>query len=178
VKTTQPQYTDDRLGATNDPSLGRKHMGRRALVAGGGLAALGVIVAEAPLAVNLGRHLLAEELANLEGVGLDAAEAAADATFQAVEILVMPVAQALSEISLDTLKDLVFAVGKMNDLAGTLGLNRTALQSLSAILNGWEVNANAIPSTVHQLDSVQRDAAKRYIASLKKKQKEEADKAW
>jgi hypothetical protein len=151
-------------------------MSRRAVIAGGGLAALGVIVAEAPLAVNFGRHLLAEELANLEGVGLDAAGAAADATFQAVEILVMPFAQAFSEISVETLKDLVFAVDKMDDLAGTLGLNRNALSGLRTILNGWETNANAIPTTVHQLNSVERDAASRYIASLKQKQKQEAAK--
>jgi hypothetical protein len=178
LKTTHRQYTEDREGTISDPSVERKKMGRRALMAGGGLAALGVIVAEAPLAVGLGRHLLAEELANLEGIGLDAAEAAADATFQAVEILVMPFAQAFSEISLDTLKDLVFAVGKMDDLAGSLGLNRNALQALRTILTGWEASANAIPATIHQLDSVQRDAAKRYIGALKKKQKEEADKVW
>ncbi len=178
MKISPSSALDDQVGTMPDPSPARKRVRRRALVTGGGLAALGVIVAEAPLAANFGRHLLAEELANLEGIGLDAAGAAADATFQAVEILVMPFAQAFSEISVETLQDLVFAVDKMNDLAGTLGLNRNALSGLRTILTGWEANANAIPATIHQLDSVERDAAKRYLAALKQKQHQAADQTW
>src|SRR6185437_13984672 len=88
----------------------RQKVGRRALIATGGLAALAVGIGEAPLAVNWGRRQLADELANLEGVGLDTASAAVDATYQAVNIIVMPIAQALTEISADSLDGLIFAM--------------------------------------------------------------------
>jgi hypothetical protein len=176
MKTMSSTYTDSNKEIPPHSPQKRNVMGRRALMAGGGLAAIGVIAAEAPLAVNFGRSQLAKELTNLEGIGLDAAGAAADATLQAVDTLVMPVAQVFSEISLDTLKDLVFAVGKMDDLAGTLGINRTALSVLRTILISWEADASAIPGTIHQLNAVERDDAKRYIASLKQKQVVEANK--
>ena len=80
-----------------------RQMGRRALLATGGLTALAVGRAEAPLAIGFGRRLLAEEIANLEGIAIDTASGAVDATYNVVNLIVMPIAQALTEISADSI---------------------------------------------------------------------------
>jgi hypothetical protein len=150
-----------------------KKMGRRALIATGGLTALAVGVAEAPLAVNWGRRQLALELANLEGVGLDAASAAVDATYDAVNLIVMPIAGALTSISTDTIDQLINVIDEASKIPG---VNIGPLAALRAILVGWRQNAALIPATVNNLEQVQRDAGKRYMTALKAKQQAEANK--
>lgn len=150
-----------------------KKMGRRALIATGGLAALAVGVAEAPLAVNWGRRQLALDLASLEGVGIDAASAAVNATYDAVNLIVMPIAGALSEISTDTIDQLINVVDAARKIPG---VNTAPLDALYTILVGWKQNAALIPATVTSLEQVQRDAGKRYMTALKAKQQAEAAK--
>lgn len=160
----------------NDQPEENRRMGRRALIATGGLAALGVGIIEAPLAVNLGRRLLAEELANLEGVALDTASSAVDATYQAVQLIVMPIAQALTSISADSLDALIFMIQNAEKIPGIDANTRSGLAAMSLILTGWKQNVGQFPATVQALDSVPRDAGKRYLAALKAKQKAEAAK--
>lgn len=151
-------------------------MGRRALIATGGLTALGVGVLEAPLAINFGRRLLAEELANLEGVGLDAASGAVDATYEAVNIIVMPVAQILSALSADSLESLIFVIDNARNIPGIDSNTRQGLDAMALMLTKWKGNVALFPRTIADLEGVQRDAGKRYLTALKAKQKAEAAK--
>ncbi len=151
-------------------------MGRRALIATGALAALGVGVIEAPLAINFGRRQLAEELANLEGIGLDTASGAVNATYQAVNLIVMPIAQGLTAISADSLDGLLLVVDNARQIPGLDGTTIGALDALDQILRGWKQNVALFPATVAALDRVPRDAGVRYLAALKAKQKADAAK--
>jgi hypothetical protein len=164
------------MAEVKETTITRRAVGKRALAAAGGLAIASVMVAEAPLAAQYGRHLLAEELANLEGIALDAAFAAADATFEAAERIVEPIADVLSLLSANTLDGAIFAVERAEDFAGTLGENKDALMTLDAILQAWRTNVELFPQTIHDLNAVERDAGKKYLASLKAKQRQEADK--
>jgi hypothetical protein len=151
-------------------------VGRRAIIATGAVAALSVGIVEAPLAVNLGRRFLAEELANLEGIGLDTASAAVDATYQAVELIIEPVAGALSSISAESLDGLILAVDSLLKIPGLDGTVAAGLKNLKTILQAWKVNVNLFPATIAQLDAQPRDAGKQYLATLKAKQHQEAAK--
>ena len=164
--------------ATEREADTREHrqMGRRALIATGGLTALAVGLAEAPLAVNFGRRLLAEEIANLEGIAIDTASGAVDATYTAVNLIVMPIAQALTAISADSLSGLIFVIDNASKLPGVDPTTQQALASLSQILTAWQGNVALFPSTVAALDAVPRDAGKRYLDALKAKQKADAAK--
>ncbi len=152
------------------------NVGRRALIATGAAAALGVGIIEAPLAVNLGRRLLAEELANLEGIALDTASAAVDATYQAVELIVEPIAGALSSISAESLDGLILVVDNALKIPGLDTNVALGLHNLRTILQAWKVNVGLFPATVARVDAQPRDAGKRYLAALKAKQKADAAK--
>jgi hypothetical protein len=150
-----------------------RKVGRRTLIATGGIAALAVGIAEAPLAINWGRRQLAEDLANLEGIGLDTAIAAVDATYDAVNIIVMPIATTLTEISADSLGVLVDAVEALKNVPG---VDVGAINALAQILTAWKANVALFPKTVNALEQVPRDAGKRYLTALEAKQKTEAQK--
>ncbi|MBA3826058.1 MAG: hypothetical protein H0X24_19430, partial [Ktedonobacterales bacterium] len=131
---------------------------------------------EAPLAVNLGRRLLAEEIANLEGIALDTASAAVDATYQAVNLIIEPVAGALSSISAESLDGLLLVVDNALKIPGLDANVAAGLHNLRTILAAWKVNVNLFPATVAAIDAQPRDAGKRYLANLKAKQHAEAAK--
>jgi|GEM_PF-6505697 len=150
----------------------RKKLGRRALLtAGGTVVAAGIIVAEAPLAAHYGRRLLAEEIANLEGIALDDASKAADITAQAVEVIVMPIASALSGLSIDSLNAIAAGIDAVEKIPG---IDPTALNALKGILAGWKQNVALFPATIKTLNETNRDAGKKYLASLKAKQQHDA----
>ena len=161
--------------AANSSAKAGGAVGRRALIATGGLTAAGVVIAGTPLALKFGRRQLAIELANLEGIALDAATQAADVTYQAVNLIVMPIADALTGISAESLDNLSIAVEKLRDLAGTFGVDKTALTNLDEMLKAWKQNVVLFPATVEALNRSERDAGKKYLQSLKAKQKREAE---
>lgn len=156
----------DVSSATSSNAIGR----RRAIIAGGSIVAAGLLVAEAPLAVKYGRRQLAIELAKLEGIAIDAASEAADATFAAVDLIVMPIADALAGISAESLDNLLIAVQALK----AIGVDQDVIDNLSKLLTEWKGNVALFPATVQALEHTERDAGKKYLASLKEKRIQEA----
>jgi hypothetical protein len=152
----------------------RMKVRRRTLISTGGLVAAGALVAGAPLAYKFGRRQLAIELANLEGVGIDAAAAAADATYEAVMLIVIPIADVLSNLSAESLDNAASAMDEVINLVGATGTNTDALKALHTILADWRTNVTLFPATIQSLNAVERDAGKKYLAQLKAKRLQEA----
>jgi hypothetical protein len=167
----------------------RRKMGRRALIAAAGLGVVGVAAAEKDRilggigdltqqeinnAVQAGRRALATELANLEGVGIDAAEGVADVTHNAVNLFVVPIASLLAGLTEITLDVCVGAVEKAQGFTQLFNIQIQALQTLDRILKTWRKNVAAFPVVVQSLNNTDTAAAKTYLTALKAKLEREA----
>lgn len=184
-----PAYTSPNAGtksitpgaATADE---RRKMGRRALIAAAGLGVVGIAVAEKDNilngvgnlaseeiqnAINAGRKALAQELVNLEGVAVTGAEDAANITYNAVNLFVVPIADLLAGIGEVTLSVASFAVEKAQGFTQLLHIDIQALQTLDGILKGWKANVAAFPTAVQSLNNTEHNAAVNYLNSLKAK---------
>jgi hypothetical protein len=169
----------------------RKQMGRRALIAAAGLGIVGVAAAEAPNilgaaghltqqeidnAIAAGRKALAQELTNLEDVGIDVAVDVANVTHFAVSLFVLPIVDVLAGIGVITLDVASVAVEKAQGFTQLLGIDIQALKTLDGILKGWKTNVAAFPVAVKSLNDVDTAAADKYLTALKAKLNAEANK--
>lgn len=167
----------------------RKKMGRRALIAAGGLAVVGVGAAEAPKildgvgqltgqeltnAINFGRQQLAKELQDLEGVGVGVAAEVADITGGAVDVFVIPVLDILAGIGDVTLEVAKKAVELGQGAAGLLNIHVEALKQLDTIFTSWQTSVAKFPQLVKSVSDTDTKKAHTYLLALQQKLEHES----
>ncbi len=173
---------------TPDGGEGRQ-IARRALIAAAGMGVVGVIAAESPAilnearklteqeiqnAINLGRQQLAQELANLEGIGIDTAIEAANITHGAVQLFVVPIANLLAGLTEITLGVAITAVEKAQQFTSLLHIDIQALQNLDGILHQWQANVASFPAVVSAINNTDTQTAENYLRTLKAKLQQDA----
>ncbi len=184
-------YPATSSGTTVQDGEEGKRLRRRALIAAAGLGIVGVAAAEAPAildgakkltqqeisdAINLGRQQLAEELANLEGVGIDVAIDAANITHGAVQIFVLPIANLVAGLTEVTLSAAKFAVEKAQGFTQLLNIDIQSLQTLDNIFTQWQTNVASFPTIIQAINNTDTTSATTYLTSLKTKLKQDAAK--
>jgi hypothetical protein len=162
----------------------RKTMGRRALIAAAGLGVVGAGLYEAPKvlegagklteqqiqnAINYGRQQLANELINLEEVGVEVAVDVASITHDAVNLFVVPIANLLSGLTEITLDIADGAVIKAKDFTQLLNIQIDALSFLHTLFGQWKQGVAQFPRAVQTLNNTDTQAAKKYLSALQQK---------
>lgn len=172
------------------PSGGRRipsALGRRALV---GVAAVGVCaagVALTPTAEHLiqqvgqqavddayaagiaaGRQALLTELAQLEGVPIDAAIEVANLTRLAVLYIVRPVAQLFATIAGDALGALISAITSAQQHLASINVQISQLDQLKSLLSQWQSGVVSLPIELTKYATADIDSAENYLRALKK----------
>ncbi|MBA3825248.1 MAG: hypothetical protein H0X24_15285 [Ktedonobacterales bacterium] len=190
IPATYPA-TNGGYTSTSTDAEERKKMGRRALIAAAGLGVVGVAVAEKDRllqgagdlaqqeiqnAFNAGRRALAEELASLEGVGIDLAVDVADITHNAVSFFVIPIVKLLTGVTEFTLDIADQALIKAQQFSQLLHVQIQALDFLHGVVETWKSNVAAFPVVAESLNNVDTQNAKTYLAALKTKLQREASK--
>lgn len=185
-----PGFSPEQTTATapQQPPRRRGRLGRRALV---GAAALSVCAAGglalAPTAeklaqeatqkaideayaagINAGRQALLSELAQLEGVSIDAALEVATITKLAVLYIVRPVAQLLATITGDALGGLIAALGAAQSRLASINVHISQLDQLKALLTQWQQNVRQLPISLTQYATTDIDSAESYLMTLKR----------
>ena len=171
-------------------------LGRRALV---GVAAVSVCaagVALTPTAERLaqqvgqaaidqayaagiaaGRQALLGELAQLEGVPIDAAIEVAKLTRLAVLYIVRPVAQLFATITGDALGGLVSAINSAQSHLASINVHIDQLDQLKSLLSEWQQGVEQLPVALTHYATADIDSAENYLKSLKKQIQQQATSA-
>ncbi|HEU5345078.1 MAG TPA: hypothetical protein VFU60_12080 [Ktedonobacterales bacterium] len=177
-------------GATVATGAGKRatgKLGRRALV---GVAAVSVCaagVALTPTAERLaqqigqqavddayaagiaaGRQALLSELAQLEGVPLDAAIQVAELTRLAVLYIVRPVAQLFATIAGDALGGFIAALTSAQQHLASINVHISQLDQLKSLLSQWQQGVQQLPIALTQYATADIDSAENYLKALKK----------
>lgn len=171
-------------------SASKRHtskLGRRALV---GVAAVSVCaagVALTPTAEKLaqqvgqqavdqayaagiaaGRQALLSELAQLEGVPIDAAIEVAQLTRLAVLYVVRPVAQLFATIAGDALGALIAALTSAQSHLASINVHISQLDQLKSLLTQWQQGVTQLPIALTSYATADIDSAENYLKALKK----------
>lgn len=171
-------------------------LGRRALV---GVAAVSVCaagVALTPTAERLaqqvgqaaidqayaagiaaGRQALLGELAQLEGVPIDAAIEVAKLTRLAVLYIVRPVAQLFATITGDALGGLVAAINSAQSHLASINVHIDQLDQLKSLFSEWQKGVEQLPVALTHYATADIDSAENYLKSLKKQIQQQATSA-
>lgn len=169
------------------PAGGGK-LGRRLLlttagvVACGGVAALTPIIAndvrqytEAELkaaiaaAENNARLALLKELANLEGISIDVAIAAAHLTHLAVQYLVLPITTLVTTIGVGALGVLITLIGKAQSALALIHVDISPLDALKSMLTTWQGNLSLVPLDLGSFANADIQSAETYLTNLQAK---------
>ena len=171
-------------------------LGRRALV---GVAAVSVCaagVALTPTAEKLaqqvgqqavdqayaagiaaGRQALLSELAQLEGVPIDAAIEVAQLTRLAVLYIVRPIAQLLATIAGDALGGLIAALTSAQSHLASINVHISQLDQLKSLLTQWQQGVTQLPISLTSYATADIDSAENYLKALKKQIQQQASGA-
>jgi hypothetical protein len=193
---THPGH-DAPTAATQPPAArsGGGKLGRRMLLAAGGLALCGGCAALTPVAVNSAKQYTEDQLRaafqngvnsarqNLlndlkqlevggEIISLDAAIAAAALTKLAVKYVVGPVATVVAALGTGALDILVNAlstvINGLGHIPNSSGLAQP-LQQLHDMLATWRTNLSLLPQEINQYATWDVNSAQTYLAALKAK---------
>ncbi len=164
--------------ARRKSSPGGKKTSRRGMILG--LGALGVVGAgalAAPLAIPaIERQLqlaedrfLAQQLANLEGISIDAAISAAEITRSAVELIVIPLARVLATLDADALGGMIATLDTAHTLIADIHGNTTDIDALRQTLTIWQTNAHQLPISLEAYTNADITSGEKYLRALKLK---------
>lgn len=178
--TTQPQQPAS--GKTGNGKLGR-----RALIGAAAVSVCAAGVALAPTAekaiqdaskkaiddayaagIAAGRQALMSELAQLEGVPLDAAIQVAEVTRLAVLYIVRPVAQLFAIIAGDALSVLLAGLSSAQSHLASINIHISQLDQLTSLLTQWKTGVTQLPIQLTDYATHDIDSAENYLKSLKK----------
>lgn len=165
----------------------RSRFGRRAAVTTAVVAACAAGVALAPTAertaqqlgqqaidqayaagIAAGRQALLGELAQLEGVPIDAAIQAAELTRLAVLYIVRPVANLFATITGDALGGFIAAITSAQQHLASINVHITQLDQLRSLLTQWQTNVRNLPIALTEYATADIDSAENYLKALKK----------
>lgn len=186
TQTTQPTTTSSPNGTTNPSKKGK--IGRRALLAAGGVGACAVGVALVPVAVSelenyasneahqalangiaQGEQAIINDLAVLEGVALDDAIQIAEWTKLAVDFIVKPVAigvAAIGDATLDGMNNALIATQNGLDV---IHVHPEFLGKMQQIVQSWHDNLHSLPIALTAYADADTLAALKYLKALKSK---------
>lgn len=182
--------------ATGERKRGTGVLGRRALV---GVAAVSVCAAGVALTptaeriaqqigqqavedayaagIAAGRQALLSELAQLEGVPLDAAIQVAELTRLAVLYIVRPVAQLFATVAGDALGGFIAAISSAQDHLGSINVHISQLDQLKSLLSQWQQGVQQLPIALTQYATADIDSAENYLKALKKQIQQQPNSA-
>ena len=119
--------------------------------------------------IAAGRQALLAELAQLEGVPLDAAIEVAELTRLAVLYIVRPVAQLFAAIAGDALTLLLSSLSFAKSKLASINVSfPTQLDELTKMLTRWQTNIAQLPIALTDYATHDIDSAENYLKSLKK----------
>jgi hypothetical protein len=175
------------VAPASTPQRDTGKLGRRALV---GVAAVSVCaagVALTPAAERLaqqvgqaaidqayaagiaaGRQALLGELAQLEGVPIDAAIEVAKLTRLAVLYVVRPVAQLFATIAGDALGGLIAAINSAQSHLASINVHIDQLDQLKTLFGQWQHGVEQLPVSLTSFATADIDSAESYLNALKK----------
>lgn len=182
--------------ATGEHKRGTGALGRRALV---GVAAVSVCAAGVALTptaeriaqqvgqqavedayaagIAAGRQALLSELAQLEGVPLDAAIQVAELTRLAVLYIVRPVAQLFATVAGDALGGFIAAISSAQDHLSSINIHISQLDQLKSLLSQWQQGVQQLPIALTQYATADIDSAENYLKALKKQIQQQQNNA-
>lgn len=165
-----------------------RRLGRRALLTTGalGVCAAGAaltpaIVKEVELAsgkaasdafsagVDAGRQALLDELAQLEGVTLDAAIDVAEVTKFGVRVLVVPIARLVAALGGDALTGLALGLGQARSDLAQIHIHIGVLDSLQTLVQSWQQNLAQLPIQLNEYATTDVAGAETYLKALRTK---------
>lgn len=190
----QPTTPTDSAPAKGSAKSGK--LGRRALV---GVAAVSVCaagVALTPTAERLaqqvgqqaidqayaagiaaGRQALLSELAQLEGVPIDAAIQVAELTRKAVLYIVRPVAQLFATIAGDALGAFIDAITSAQSHLASINVHISQLDQLKSLLSQWRQGVQQLPISLTDYATHDIDSAENYLKALNKQIQQQSSSA-
>ncbi|HEX8728153.1 MAG TPA: hypothetical protein VF739_06005 [Ktedonobacterales bacterium] len=118
--------------------------------------------------IAAGRQALLSELAQLEGVPLDAAIQVAEWTRLAVLYIVRPVAQLFATVAGDALGAFIAAVSSAQDHLASINVHISQLDQLKSLLTQWQQGVQQLPIALTQYATADIDSAENYLKALKK----------
>jgi hypothetical protein len=118
--------------------------------------------------IAAGRQALLAELAQLEGVPLDAAIEVAELTRLAVLYIVRPVAQLFAIITGDALTLLLNGLSSAKSNLASINVHISQLDQLTSMLTSWQTNVAQLPIALTDYATHDIDSAENYLKKLKK----------
>lgn len=127
--------------------------------------------------IAAGRQALLSELAQLEGVPLDAAIKVAELTRLAVLYIVRPVAQLFATVAGDALGGFIAAISSAQDHLGSINIHISQLDQLKSLLTQWQQGVQQLPIALTQYATADIDSAENYLKALKKQIQQQQNSA-
>lgn len=182
ISTTQPQQP-----TSAGDGKGNNKFARRALIGAAAVSVCAAGVALAPAAeqalqkasqqaidqayaagIAAGRQALMSELAQLEGVPLDAAIQVAEWTRMAVLYIVRPVSQLFATIAGDALGAMIAAINSAQSHLASINVHISQLDQLKSLFAQWQTGVTQLPIDLTKYATADIDSAENYLKALKK----------
>jgi MFS family permease len=183
----QPTTLGASVATAGDGARRSSKLGRRALM---GVAAVSVCAAGVALTptaervaqqigqqavdqayaagIAAGRQALLGELAQLEGVPIDAAIEVAQLTRLAVLYIVRPVASLFATIAGDALGGFIAAISSAQSHLASINVHISQLDQLKSLLTQWQQGVEQLPIAITKYATADIDSAENYLKALKK----------
>lgn len=168
----------DSHAPTPAPVNSGSQVGRRALL-GATLAAAGLCAAGAaasPVLIPAAEDRLRQaaldamlgELAQLEGVPLDAAIRAAELTRAAVRVIVLPVARLVALLGSGALTVLIGALSAAHNALAFVRADTAGIDALRDTVASWQAGVSALPISLEAYLNADITSAEAYLKALKR----------
>lgn len=118
--------------------------------------------------IEAGRQALLGELAQLEGVPIDAAIEVAKLTRLAVLYVVRPVAQLFATIAGDALGGMIAAINSAQSHLASINVHIDQLDQLKSLFGQWQQGVKQLPIELTSYATADIDSAESYLNALKK----------
>ena len=127
--------------------------------------------------IAAGRQALLSELAQLEGVPIDAAIEVAQLTRLAVLYIVRPLAQLFATIAGDALGAFIAAITSAQQHLASINVHITQLDQLKTLFTQWQQGVQQLPISLTHYATADIDSAENYLKSLKKQIQQQSNSA-
>ncbi len=192
----QPTPSTTSVAPAGAPNGRGSKLGRRALVSVAAVSVCAAGVALTPAAERMaqqvgqqaidqayaagiaaGRQALLGELAQLEGVPIDAAIEVAQLTRLAVLYIVRPLAQLFATIAGDALGAFIAAITSAQQHLASINVHITQLDQLKTLFTQWQQGVQQLPISLTHYATADIDSAENYLKSLKKQIQQQSNSA-
>lgn len=192
----QPTPSTTSVAPAGAPKGRGSKLGRRALVSVAAVSVCAAGVALTPAAERMaqqvgqqaidqayaagiaaGRQALLGELAQLEGVPIDAAIEVAQLTRLAVLYIVRPLAQLFATIAGDALGAFIAAITSAQQHLASINVHITQLDQLKTLFTQWQQGVQQLPISLTHYATADIDSAENYLKSLKKQIQQQSNSA-